>query len=154
METKYYVGRSADNMTDVSATFQGVHILKIDGIDVRGEAVNVYLEQWMDGSTDFIIAGESGNIVRKNPDIKVTFIVGERYATTPNFNLQRAYDTFIDFMTSKDVYLKTEYVDKIVHAVCTEATEITTNKMKRKGDNSYKLGSITLAQIDAPTDAL
>ena len=42
----------------------GVRVLSIDGIDERGDAVNVYSEQWVNSETeDFLIADDENKII-------------------------------------------------------------------------------------------
>lgn len=132
----------------------GVHILNVDGFDSLGKALNVYIEQWMDGSVDFEIAMMDGDnstpvIVRENVDITVVFIVGQRYTET-QIDTQTQYDAFVSYMTSTDVWIASTYTNKKVHCVCIDGVSPRTVKLKR-GNNSYILGEIKLKALEKPS---
>jgi hypothetical protein len=147
---KYFVKNPTDDsFADVTARFDGVSILAIEGLDYRGKALNVYVEQWIDGGTDFMITSNNGQIVRENVDIKVVFIVGQRYADT-TIDTQSVYDSFVDYMTNTDVWVKSSYVGKQVHCVATEKVEPKTTKLHR-GGNTYILGEVQLHCLEVPT---
>ena len=149
---KYFIKNSASgSFVDVTTLFDGVDILAIEGLDAKGKALNVYVEQWITGGTDFMITSNNGQIVRENVDMKVVFIVGQRYAST-TIDTQTVYDSFIDYMTNTDVWVKSSYVGKQVHCVCTDKVEPKSVKLHR-GDNTYILGEITLKCLETPTTA-
>jgi hypothetical protein len=79
LANKYFVKRDGDaSYHDVATLFDGVNVLSLDGFGKRGAAVNVYRKQWVNSSReDYYIPG--GKIVRENPKIKMTFIVGRKY---------------------------------------------------------------------------
>lgn len=140
---------SAGSYADVTTLFNGVNILAVDGTDAKGKALNVYVEQWVTGETDFTIASENGVIARENVDISVTFIVSPRYASSA-IDPQTVYDSFVNYMTNTDVWIKTMYTGKEVHCVATEKFEPQKVKLKR-GNNSYIFGKITLKALSNQT---
>jgi hypothetical protein len=147
---KYFVKNTANgSFVDVTTLFDGVNILAVEGFDARGKALNVYIEQWIDGVTDFMITSNNGQIVRENVSIKVVFVVGQRYASS-TINTQTVYDSFVDYMTNTDVWIKSAYVDKQVHCVSIDKVEPKTTKLHR-GNNSYILGEIQLNTLGSPT---
>lgn len=147
---KYFVKNSANGTyTDITDMFQGVCVLSIDGFDSKGRSLNVYYEQWVTGGTDFMITSNNGQIVRENVDIKVVFIVGQRYANT-TIDTQTVYDSFVDYMTNTDVWIKSSYVGKQVHCVCIDKVEPKTIKLHR-GGNTYILGEIQLKCLETPS---
>jgi len=149
IKNKYFVKNSANgSFVDVTTLFDGVSILAIEGLDSRGKALNVYIEQWITGGTDFMITSNNGQIVRENVDIKVVFIVGQRYSNT-TINTQSVYDSFVDYMTNTDVWVKSSYVGKQVHCACIEKIEPKTIKLHRGGD-TYILGEIQLRTLESP----
>ena len=144
---KYFVKNSASgSFTDVTTLFDGVNVLAIEGLDSRGRSLNVYYEQWITGGTDFMITSNNGQIVRENVDIKVVFIVGQRYANT-TIDTQEVYDSFVDYMTNTDVWINSSYVGKQVHCVCIDKIEPKTIKLHR-GGNTYILGEIQLKCLE------
>ena len=148
---KYYVKNSASGtFQDVSTKFDGVHVLSVENIGSKGKAINVYMQQWMSGETDFMITGSTGKIIRENVDIKLVFICGDRYASSLTFDAETAKDEFVDFMTETDVWIRSTYYGKDVHCVCVDKVEPKTVKLKR-GNNTYILGEITLKCLEKPT---
>ena len=140
---------------DITTMFDGVAVLKLDGMLAKGEPVNVYTAQWIDSQQeDFMITTLDGSdnpvVVRKNVDLELTFIVRQKYATG-TIDVQTVHDNFVDYITGSDVWLKSSYVgNKYVHCVCLKEYKPTTVKLGR-GDNSYIMGTITLHCLDAPT---
>ena len=141
---------------DITTMFDGVAVLKLDGMLAKGEPVNVYTAQWIDSQQeDFMITTLDGNdnpvVVRKNVDLELTFIVRQKYATG-TIDVQTVHDNFVDYITGSDIWLKSSYVgNKYVHCVCLKEYKPTTVKLGR-GDNSYIMGTITLHCLDAPQD--
>ena len=140
---------------DITTMFDGVAVLKLDGMLAKGEPVNVYTAQWIDSQhEDFMITTLDDNdnpvVIRKNVDLELTFIVRQKYATG-TIDVQTVHDNFVDYITGSDVWLKSSYVgNKYVHCVCLKEYKPTTVKLGR-GDNSYIMGTITLHCLDAPT---
>lgn len=147
---KYFLKNTASgSYADVTTLFNGVNILSVDGTNARGKALNVYVEQWITGETDFTIAATDGVIVRENVDISVVFAISQRYASS-TIDVQTVYDSFIDYMMNTDVWIKTMYTGKEVHCVATEKFEPQKVKLKR-GNNSYVFGKITLKALSNQT---
>jgi len=140
---------------DITTMFDGVAVLKLDGMLAKGEPVNVYTAQWIDSQQeDFMITTLDGSnnpvvVIRKNVDLELTFIVRQKYATG-TIDVQTVHDNFVDYITGSDVWLKSSYVgNKYVHCVCLKEYKPTTVKLGR-GDSSYIMGTITLHCLDAP----
>ena len=140
---------------DITTMFDGVAVLKLDGMLAKGEPVNVYTAQWIESQQeDFMITTLDDNdnpvVIRKNVDLELTFIVRQKYATG-TIDVQTVHDNFVDYIIGSDVWLKSSYVgNKYVHCVCLKEYNPTTVKLGR-GDNSYIMGTITLHCLDAPT---
>ena len=138
---------------DITTMFDGVAVLKLDGMLAKGEPVNIYTAQWIDSQQeDFLITTLDGSdnpiVVRKNVDLELTFIVRQKYATG-TIDVQTVHDNFVDYITGSDVWLKSSYVgNKYVHCVCLKEYKPTMVKLGR-GDNSYIMGTITLHCLDA-----
>ena len=150
IQNSYFVKNTASGTyTDVTTLFQGVSILAVEGFDSLGKSLNTYMEQWVDGSVDFMIVGNNGVIAREVVDVKVVFIVGQRYAST-TIDTQTVYDAFVAYMTNTDVWVKSAYVGKQVHCVASDKFDPKTIKLHRGGD-SYILGELTLKCLENPT---
>lgn len=153
LKQKYFLKQDeSDEYNDVATLFDGVRILQVSGMNSRGEAINVYNEQWIDGSTDFTIASEDGEIKRKNPTIEVTFVVSDRYADDESIDTQTQYDAFIDYLCGRDLWIKSSYTDKEVRCYCNDEYEPTSIKLKRGHGKNYILGSIKMETLMRPRD--
>lgn len=149
LRNKYFVSRNASSWEDITTKFDGVKILTVDGFDELGDSVNVFTQQWIGSqSEDYYLSGNT--IIRKNVDISVTFVVGERYGAS---DTETVHDAFISYMCKQgDFYLKSAYVNKYAHVVCLKGYKPTTQKLHR-GRNSYIMGTITLHTLTSPSNA-
>lgn len=151
----YFVKNSEQGTyTDVSTMFDGVRILAINNMTAVGEPVNVYNEQWTDGTEDFLVTTNNGIIARKNVDIEVVFIVGDKYenASDPTYDPQRLCDAFVNYMAASQVWIKSTYTGKEVRAYCNGGVQPTTIRLQRGHGNSYILGKISMHTLQPPTD--
>ena len=153
---RYFVKNTSNGtFADITALFNGVAVLKLDGMLAKGKPVNIYTAQWIDSQQeDFMITTLDGSnnpvVIRENVDLELTFIVRQKYATS-TINVQSVHDNFVDYMTGSDVWLKSSYVgNKYVHCVCLKEYKPTTVKLER-GNDSYIIGTITFHTLDAPT---
>lgn len=156
---RYFVKNTLNgSFVDITTQFQGVAVLMLKGMLDLGKPVNIFTQQWIDEQTeDFMITTTDGNnnpvVIRENVDIELTFIVRKKYASSNaqlGFNVLNTHDTFVDYMTKSDIWLKTSYIgNKYVHCVCISDYKPTTIKLDR-GDNSYIMGTITFHTLEAP----
>ena len=151
LSNKYFVRKDSNSeWEDVTTKFLGVRILSITGFNSLGEAINVYSEQWVNSpKTDFLVTSqdERGNdvIIRKNGEVSLTFICGERYGAE---DTQEANDAFVDYITKHgDLYIKSAYTNKVAHVICLQSYEPTTEKLHR-GNRSYIMGTIKLDLLE------
>ena len=154
--TDYFLTKDnpEDGWGDITGLFDGVAILKLEGLYEKGEAINVYTAQWVnEQEEDLGFTKWDGNhnpiIVRKNVDIEMTFIIRQKYATG-TIDVSAVHDEFVDYMTSSDLWLKSDYAGgKYVHCVCLNAYKPTIVKLGR-GENSYIMGTLTFHCLDTP----
>lgn len=149
LKQAYFLKNTANGtFTDVTTLFQGVRILKVDGMGGRGKPKNVYTQDWMyDDAEDMEIVMNNDTdaiqILRENVDIEVTFIVKQKYASQ-TIDVLTQHDLFVGYMTNTDVWIKSNYMgDKSVHCVCLSEYKPTIMKLKR-GSGSFAMGTITL----------
>lgn len=157
MKPVYQVKNTTNGVfQNISTLFDGVQILKVDGMLAKGKPVNIYTAQWINSQDeDFLITTLDSNnnpiVIRENVDIDITFIVRQKYATG-TIDVQTVHDSFVAYMTNSDVWIKSSYVgNKYVHCVCLKEYKPTTIKLHRNNGNSYAIGTITLHCLDAPT---
>lgn len=152
---KYFVKKKlTDEWVDFTAMFVGANVLAITGFNERGNAVNVYNEQWVNsisGKEDFLVttqdAFDNDVIIRENVDLDFTFICGERYGA---IDTQAVYDAIVDYMCNHgDFYIKSTYTDKQAHVVCLKSFKPTTQKLKR-GVKSFILATVNLHTLEPP----
>lgn len=152
---RYFVKNAeSGSFADITSLFNGVAVLKLDGMLEKGKPINIYTAQWINSQEeDFLVTTLDGNnnpvVIRENVDVELTFIVRQKYATS-TINVQSVHDSFVDYMTGSDVWIKSSYLgNKYVHCVCLREYKPTTVKLGR-GVNSYIMGTITLHALDAP----
>lgn len=152
---RYFVKNTANGVfQDITTLFDGVAVLKVDGMLGKGKPVNIYTAQWIDSQReDFLITStDSLNnplVIRENVEISLTFIVRQKYASG-TIDIQSVHDSFVAYMTGSDVWIKSAYLgNKYVHCVCLSEYKPTTIKFGR-GNDSYAMGTITLHTLDAP----
>ena len=152
---RYFVKNTSNGtFADITTLFDGVAVLKLDGMLAKGKPVNIYTAQWINSQDeDFLITtlDEHDNpvVIRENVDLEMTFIVRQKYATG-TINVQSVHDDFVDYMTGSDVWIKSSYLgNKFVHCVCLKEYKPTTIMLER-GANSYIMGTLTLHTLEAP----
>ena len=153
---RYFVKNTSNGtFADITTLFDGVAVLKLDGMLAKGKPINIFTQQWLSNQKeDFLITtlDEHDNpvVIRENVNIELTFIVRQKYAST-TIDVQTVHDNFVAYMTNSDVWLKSAYLgNKYVHCVCLNEYKPTTINLER-GANSYIMGTITLHALDAPT---
>ena len=152
---KYFVRKSTSAAwEDVTTKWAGVKILSIDGLNEQGEAINVFKQQWMDGTEDIVVTEQDGNgndiIRRANVDLKLTFIVSRRYAQTA-INEKVVYDSIINYMCKTGAFcIKSVYTGTQANVISLKPVKPTAQKLNR-GNNSFILTTIELHCKSEPT---
>ena len=160
LRDKYFVRKSAnDAWEDITTKFDGVKILSITDFNTRGKSVNIYNAQWITELTqneDYAVGTEDGQgnpiVLRENIDISITFIVGNKYATTA-IDVVQVHDAFVDYLTDGALYIKSKYTNKEVKCVCLEEYKPTTEKLQR-GNVSWMMGTIKLHTLAKPQQSV
>ena len=82
LKQTYYVKLTENgNWQDVTSLVNGVRVLAIEGFFEKGEPVNIYTAQWVNSQAeDYMVANESNAVIHKNTDIKITFMVHQKFA--------------------------------------------------------------------------
>lgn len=155
---EYLVKRGVnDTYATFASLFNGLRILSIEGFNAIGETVNVYTAQWVNSQdediaiTTHVTSPQIADVVvRKNTDISITFIISDRYANAV-INVGYIHDTFIEYMTSAPLFVKSKYVDKEVQCMCLSKYEPTDVKLKRPRGLNYIMGTLTLHKLATTT---
>ena len=155
---KYYVKKTENGTyNDITVLFDGLAVLKVDGLASKGKPVNIYTAQWiMEQEEDFLIPLTDEHdipiIIRENTNIEITFIIRQKYAASQiPIDVLSVHDNFIQYMTSSDLWIKSEYIGgKAVRCVCLSEYKPTTMKLER-GEKSYIMGTITLHCLNEPS---
>lgn len=155
LKEKYYVHKAGEEFADVTALFDGLRILKAEGLLSQGKPVNIYNAQWINSQREDIYIPDSNGgekrVYRENIDIEITFIVSQRYASEA-IDVMEVHDAFIEYMTNGEVWLSSAYAgNKAAHCICQSEYKPTTTKLQRGGD-SYVMGTLTLHTLDKPTN--
>ena len=152
---KYFVRKSASAAwEDVTTKWAGIKVLSVDGFNEQGEAINVFKQQWMDGTEDITVTeqdGQGNDIIRRaNVDLKLTFIVSRRYAPT-EINEKTVYDNVINYMCKTGAfYIKSVYTGMQANVISLRSVKPTAQKLNR-GNNSFILTTIELHCKSEPT---
>ncbi len=154
IENEYLVKRGNNDFATIASLFTGVRILKMDGFLAKGKPINIYTAQWVNSQAeDYMVADtvtvngvEYDAIFRENVDIDITFIVGDKYGAS---DVRAVHDAFVAYITDGALYLKSNYVDRILRCVCLKEYSPTTEKLKRPSGRNYIIGTITLHSLDA-----
>ena len=153
---RYFIKNTeSGTFQDITTLFDGVAVLKVDGMLAKGKPINIFTQQWLSNQKeDFLIttldANENPIVIRENVDIDVTFIIRQKYAAS-TIDVMSVHDAFVGYMTNSDVWIKSVYLgNKSVHCVCLKEYKPTTIKLGR-GNNSYALGTISFHTLDAPS---
>ena len=155
LSNKYFVRKNtSDEWQDITTLFDGIKVLAVTGMNVVGDAVNIYTEQWINSQEeDYMVTTkdeqENDVVIRKNVDVEMTFIAGTRYSSGKNVDTQTVYDAFVEYLCGGDFYLKTMYSGKSAHVVCISGVKPTTERLHR-GMSSYIMATATLHTLDAP----
>lgn len=154
IEDSYLVKKGSDSYATIASLFNGVRILKIDGYLAKGKPINIYTAQWINSQTeDCIVTLKDSQtnapiVIRENVDLDITFIVSDRYFTpsqqTPTMDVRATHDSFVDYMTTGELMLKSLYVNKEVRCICLKEYKPTTTKLKRAINASYNGGQNTI----------
>jgi hypothetical protein len=163
LRDKYFVRKSAsDAWEDITTKFDGVKVLSITDFNTKGKTLNVMTQQWLviDAGTDekdyqnedYAVGTEDGQgnpvVLRENIDISITFIVGNKYATTA-IDVVQVHDAFVNYLTDGALYIKSKYTNKEVKCVCLDEYKPTTEKLQR-GNVSWMIGTIKLHTLAKP----
>lgn len=160
LRDKYFVRKSVnDAWEDITTKFDGVKVLSITDFNTRGKSVNIYNAQWITELTqneDYAVGTEDGQgnpvVLRENIDVSITFIVGNKYATTA-IDVVQVHDAFVDYITDGALYIKSKYTNKEVKCVCLEEYKPTTEKLQR-GNNSWIMATIKLHTLVKPSQSV
>ena len=148
LTNKYFVSRDGIAWEDITTKYDGVKVLSISGMNEKGEAVNVFTQQWVGSQEeDYQLVGDK--VIRANVDLEMTFVCGTRYASNANVDTQAVYDAFASYVCDYgDFYVKSSYNNKYAHVVCLKGVKITTQKLHR-GTDSYIMATATLHCLDS-----
>lgn len=149
IENEYLVKRGDGEFATIASLFGGVRILKMDGFLAKGKPINIYTAQWINNQKeDYIIASATNEIFRENVDIDITFIVSDKYGAS---DVRQQHDAFVSYMVNGALYIKSNYVDRVMECVCLKEYNPTTIRLKRPSGKNYIIGTITLHTLNTTT---
>mgnify|MGYP007056171808 CR=1 FL=1 len=153
---KYFIKRKeSDVWEDIAVKFPSVNVLNISGMGGVGDSLNVYNAQWLSSEQDdfqVTTTDTQGNpvIIRKNTDIELTFICGERYGA---IDTQECYDDFVAYIAKQgDFWIKSGYTGLMAHVISMKGFQPTTQKLHR-GTRSYITATAPLHCLAPATEA-
>lgn len=155
LKGKYFVTKNWDDgWEDVAVKFDGLRVLSIDGWNEKGDAVNVFTQQWVDSQIEDVMVTTQDTllqdvILRQNVDLSMTFIISRRYAST-TIDEQEVYDAFVDYVCNTGTfYVESSYTNKCAKVICLKGFKPTAQNLHR-GNKSYIMATIPLHCVEAP----
>ena len=142
---KYYIKKGTDSYADFTTKWVGLTLLTIDDFNTKGAAKNIYTADWINSNTEDVYIPDI--VCFKQPDINFTFIVKD--FDSHSVNVQSVHDSFIDYMTTNKVTIKSLYSMKEASFVCLTEYKPTTVHVKRVAGQNYIIGTITMHRVTA-----
>ena len=143
----YYVKQGTDSYQDFTTKWVGLTILKMDGFNKKGKAKNIYTRSWINSANDDVYVPDV--VYFENPDMSISFMVND--FDNHSVNVEAVHDSFIDYMTTHKVMIKTLFLDKEATFICNAEYEPTTIALKRSVGNNYILGTLTMHRVTTTT---
>ena len=140
---KYYVKQGEEPYTDFTTKWEGLTILKLDNFDKRGKAKNIYTLSWINSNTEDVYIPDT--VYFENPDINISFKIDD--FTDHNVDVSAVHDSFIDYMSTHEVMIKSMYLNKEAAFVHLDEYSPTIRKITRAKGENYILGTLNMHRI-------
>lgn len=146
MNNLYFVKDSVNTTyVDITTKFVGLNLLKIDDFNKRGKAKNIYNQSWINGNDEDVYIPDT--VYFEQPDIDFTFIV--RDSDNYSVDVQSVHDSFIDYMTTHKVTIKSLYANREADFICLNEYKPTLTHIKRTVGKNYITGTLTMHRVTA-----
>ena len=142
---KYFVKTGTDAYQDITTKFVGVTLLKIDSFNKKGKSKNIYTASRVSSNKEDIYVPDV--VVFEQPDIDFTFIV--RDFGNVGIDVEAVHESFIEYMTTHKVTIKSLYVGQESEFVCLSDYKPTNEVLHRTAGCNYILGTLTMHRVDA-----
>ena len=139
----YYVKQGTDAYQDFTTKWVGLTILKMDGFNKKGKAKNIYTRSWINSANDDVYVPDV--VYFESPDMSISFMVND--FDNHSVNVEAVHDSFIDYMTTHKVIIKTLFLDKEATFICNAEQDSTAKQLKRAAGNNYILGTLTMHRV-------
>lgn len=141
---KYFVKDSINTTyVDITTKFVGLNLLKIDDFNKKGKAKNIYNQSWINSNNEDVHIPDI--VCFEQPDIDFVFIV--RDSDDHSVDVQSVHDSFIDYMTTHKVTIKSLYANKEADFICLNEYKPTLTNIKRTIGQNYIMGTITMHRV-------
>src|SRR5574344_2521419 len=143
---RYFVKDSVNTTyVDITTKFVGLTLLIVDNFNKKGKAKNIYTQSWVNSNTEDVYIPDT--VYFEQPDIDFTFIV--RDSDNHSVDVQSVHDSFIEYMTTHKVTIKSLYAMKEADFVCLAEYKPTLVNVKRVVGSNYITGTITMHRVTA-----
>ena len=142
---KYYVKQGSEVYTDFTTKWVGLTILKLDNFDKRGKAKNIYTQSWVNSNTEDVFIPDT--VYFENPDMSISFKIDD--FSNHGVNVSAVHDSFIEYMSTHKVMIKSLYLNKEATFVHLDEYEPTTKKISRGVGCNYILGTLNMHRVTA-----
>lgn len=140
---KYFVKKGTDAYADIMTKFNGVDILSVKGLNAQGAPMNIFTQRWVNSNAADVYVPDT--VYFDTNDVEISFIVWNKYDAS--VDVEAVHDSFIKYMTSNKITLKSLYNNLACELVCQDAYEPTLVVLKRSGLN-YITGTLKLAKVN------
>lgn len=141
---KYFVKDSVNTTyTDITTKFVGLTLLKVDSFSKQGKAKNIFTQSWINSANEDVYIPDT--VYFEQPDVDITFCVKD--FDNHNIDVQAVHDSFISYMTTNKVTIKSLYEMKSADLVCLAEYKPTLTHLKRVKGQNYIIGTLTMHKV-------
>lgn len=144
----YYVKSGSEPYADFTTKWPGLAVLKMENFMGHGEPKGIFMQEWVDSDEADVIIPE--NLYFKTTDVELTFIIRDFY--DPKIDVLLTHESFINFMTTKKVNIKSLYVNMENTFVCMKEYKPTNVVVNRGSGSNYIMGTLTLTKVKGSND--
>lgn len=142
---KYFVKKGTDAYLDFCIKWAGLTIASITGLDGQGKPKNIYRQSWINSGTDDVYIPDT--VYYETPEITISFIIRDM---DDDISVKAVHDSFISYMTSNKVTIKSLYNMKEISCICEKEYTPTDSKYSDIPKRSWVNGTITLQAVSKP----
>ena len=147
IKNKYLIKQGTESYQDFTTKWVGLTLLKIDNFNKDGKAKNIYTQSWINSNNEDVYVPNT--VYFEQPDVDFTFII--RDSDNHSIDVQTVHNSFITYMRTHKVTIKSLYAMKEADFVCLSDYKPTITNVKRALGQNYIMGTITMHRVTSST---